>query len=437
MTRPAARPAEQRIVISGIGIEAPAGVNTVDQLWQAMLAGEDLTGHFPRDRGWDLGDLFGLGERAGWQCVPDRGGFLPDATAFDATYFGLSPREAIAMDPQQRVGLRVAHRALAHAGIAPSALRGRRVGCYLGASAMEYGPNAAEVNELSGHRIAGGALGAVAGRIAHHLGTVGPAMTIDAACASSLTALHVAAAGLRGGDCELALVGGVCVMGSPAAFYEFSKNHALAPDGLLHAYGADAAGTVWGEGAGVLVVETAAGAAAAGRPILGEVLTSRLSHNGGGGPIVVPSDAAQRALVASTLAAGGIDPDQVGLVEGHGTGTPLGDPAELAALASAYGHGGRTWLGSLKSATGHTQAASGILGLTKALLCARAAIVVPTLHADPPTQRHDWTAGALALAHEPQPFRAAADGRRLAAVSSFGVAGSNAHVLIAAEGDSQ
>jgi mycobactin polyketide synthetase MbtC len=423
------------IVITGIGVEAPAGVTTVEALWDALLTGEDLTGHFPRDRGWDLSDLFGLGERPGFQQVPDRGGFLDGATEFDPTFFGLSPREAIAMDPQQRVGLRVAYRALTHAGIAPQALHGQRIGCYLGASAMEYGPSPAEVNEYTGHRVAGAALGAVAGRIAHHLGTVGPAMTIDAACASSLTALHVAIAGLRSGDCELALVGGVCVMGSPAAFYEFSKNHALAPDGVLHAYGAHAAGTVWGEGAGVLVVETAAHAAAAGRPVLAQVLGTRLSHNGGGGPIVVPSRDAQTSLVADALAVSGIDPDQVGMVEGHGTGTPLGDPAELAALATAYGRADTCWLGSLKSVTGHTQAASGVLGLTKALLCARAGTVVPTLHAEPPTERHDWGASALALPHIPQAFRPAADGRRIAAVSSFGVAGSNAHVLIAAEGD--
>ncbi|ADG80883.1 Beta-ketoacyl synthase OS=Tsukamurella paurometabola (strain ATCC 8368 / DSM / CCUG 35730 /CIP 100753 / JCM 10117 / KCTC 9821 / NBRC 16120 / NCIMB 702349/ NCTC 13040) OX=521096 GN=Tpau_4322 PE=3 SV=1 [Tsukamurella paurometabola] len=426
--------AADRIVITGIGLEAPGGVETVEQLWDALETGEDLTGHFPRDRGWDLGEIFALHERRGYQRVPDRGGFLDAAAEFDPAFFGLSPREAIAMDPQQRVALRVAHRALAHAGIAPRSLHGTRTGCYLGASAMEYGPSPAEVNEYAGHRVAGAALGAVAGRIAHHLGTVGPAMTVDAACASSLTALHVAIAGLRSGDCELALVGGVCVMGSPAAFYEFSKNHALAPDGVLHAYGAGAAGTVWGEGAGVLVVETAAHAAAAGRPVLAEVLATRVSHNGGGGPIVVPSEAAQTALVADTLAVAGVDPDDVGMVEGHGTGTPLGDPAELAALATAYGRAGVCWLGSIKSATGHTQAAAGVLGLAKAVLCARAGVVAATLHADPPTPRHDWGAGALALPHAAQPFRPAADGRRIAAVSSFGVAGSNAHALITAGG---
>ncbi|MDF0529309.1 polyketide synthase [Tsukamurella sp. 8F] len=419
------------VVVTGIGVEAPAGVETPQQFWDALESGEELLGPMPRDRGWDLEDLFALHAIPGYQRVPDRGGFLVGAAEFDHRFFGVSPREAVALDPQQRVVTRVAHRALEHAGIAPASLAGSRTGCYLGASAMEYGPRAAEANEFSGHRVAGGALGAVAGRVAHTLGLYGPAFTVDAACASSLTALHVAAQGLRAGDCDLALVGGVCVMGSAAAFYEFSKNNALAVDGRLRAYGAEASGTVWGEGAGVFVVETAEHAARHGRNPLAEVVATRVAHNGGGGPIVVPSAEAQERLIAETVSASGIDPDDIAVVEGHGTGTPLGDPAELAALATTYGRGAHTcWLGSVKSNTGHTQAASGALGLAKTILGARVGIVAPTLHAEAPTERFDWGAGNLRLAAEPRPFREVA-GSRFAAVSSFGVAGTNAHALVA------
>ncbi|GAA4396403.1 beta-ketoacyl [acyl carrier protein] synthase domain-containing protein [Tsukamurella soli] len=420
------------IVITGVGVEAPAGIATPDALWDALLDSEELLGPMPRDRGWDLADLFGLGALEGWQTVPDSGGFLDGAAEFDYRHFGVSPREAVAMDPQQRVAVRVAYRALEHAGINPASLAGTRTGCYLGASVMEYGARGAEANELSGHRIAGMALGAVAGRISHLLHLRGPAFTVDAACASSLTALHIAAQGLRAGDCDLALVGGACVMGSAAAFYEFSKANGLARDGHLRAYSADAGGTVWGEGAGVLVVETAAHAERHGRRVLGVVHATRLSHNGGGGPIIVPSAAAQRELVADTAAASGVDPDDIALVEGHGTGTALGDPAELEALATVYGRGPETcWLGSIKSNTGHTQAASGVLGLIKVLLAAGAGTVAPTLHAEHPTERFDWSASRLRLADAPHPFRAAA-GRRYAAVSSFGVAGSNAHAIVSA-----
>jgi mycobactin polyketide synthetase MbtC len=424
--------AHDPVVISGFAVEAPGGIDDTAAFWDALVTGRELITPFPRDRDWQLGEVLGLGRLEGWAPVHDAGGFLTTATEFDPLFFGISPREATAMDPQQRVALRVAWRALESAGINPGALEGAEVGCYMGVSISEYGPRAAAVNEFSGHRIAGTALGAVSGRISHSLGLIGPSVSVDTACASSLTALHLAAAAVRDDECDWALAGGVCVMGSPAAFYEFSMNNGLAADGHCRSYAADATGTLWGEGAGVVVVERESRARALGHRVYGRVLATRINHNGKGMPIVVPSAPAQEKLIRKTVAAAQIDIAEVGLVEGHGTGTPLGDPMELQALQNTYGQGGATAvpLGSVKSNAGHAQAASGMLGLIKVLLCGEKGYIAPTLFADDPTDKADWDSSALRLAEKAE-YWEPRGGIRYGAVSSFGVSGTNAHAIIA------
>jgi len=423
--------ADDPIVIVGMGVEAPGGVETLPQYWSALASATELIGPFPRDREWPLAEIFALGRREGWSPVRDAGGFLTGATEFDAMFFGITPREAVAMDPQQRVGMRVAWRALEHAGLNPAGLDGASVGCYMGVSMIEYGPRASAVNDYSGFRATGTALGAVAGRISHALGLIGPSVSVDTACASSLTAVHQAAAAIRAGECDWALAGGVCVMGTPGAFYEFSKNNALATDGHCRPYAADATGTLWGEGAGVVVLERQSRALAQGHRIYGQLLGSRINHNGKGAPLAVPNATAQERLVRDTLAVAGIEPELVGLVEGHGTGTPVGDPLELTALGATYGApGANTLLGSVKSNVGHAQAASGMLGLIKLLLCGLHGEIAPTLWADRPTTEVDWDATTLRLAAQAQPWKPI-DGVRYGAVSSFGVAGTNAHAIVA------
>lgn len=423
---------DDAIVITGMSVEAPGGIDTPEDFHAALAAGEDLIGPLPRDRDWPVDQLLALDRVPGWGAVPDAGGFLCGAVEFDPQFFGVSPREAAAMDPQQRVAMRVAWRGVENAGIDPESLRGREIGVYFGASMMEYGPRAATVNEYSGHRIAGTALGSVSGRISHAMGLIGPSITVDTACASSLTAIHQAAAAVRAGECELALAGGVCVMGSAGAFFEFSRNRALAADGRCRSYSAGATGTVWGEGAGAVVIETAASARRACRRIYGIIAGSRVNHNGSGAPIVVPSAQAQRRVIDGALAAAGVDAADVDLIEGHGTGT-LGDPMELEALAATYGarRDPRTpaAVGSVKSNAGHAQAASGVLGLIKVLQCGRNASIVATRFADEPTDRIDWETAGLRLPATTRPWPARA-GRRLAAVSSFGVSGTNAHLIV-------
>ncbi|MFB7877933.1 polyketide synthase [Nocardia sp. NPDC056064] len=417
------------IVISGMAVEAPGGVETLTGYWTALAESRDLLGPFPRDRGWPLAQMFAAGRQEGWSPVRDAGGFLDKAAQFDPGYFGISPREAVAMDPQQRVAMRVAWRALENAGINPGSLDGAEVGCFMGASHTDYGPHGAEVNEHTGYRATGSAYGAISGRISHGLGLVGPTMTVDAACASSIAAVHLAASAIRAGDCEWALAGGVCVLGSPAGFFEFSKANALSTDGQCKPYSADATGTLWGEGAGVIVLERRSRAEELGHRIYGELLATRVNHNGKGAPIAVPSTDAQEQLMRKTVAAAGIPAELVGMIEGHGTGTAVGDPLELSALQRVYG-AGAPLLGSVKSNLGHAQAAAGLLGLIKVLLSGLHGQIAPTRHTANPTEKVDWDASTLRLAQELQDW-APVDGVRYGAVSSFGVAGTNAHAIVA------
>lgn len=419
------------IVISGMAIEAPGGVDSPSSFWSALRASRELVGPFPRDRGWPIEDLLAVSNIDGWSHVCDAGGFLDDAAEFDPAFFGIGRHEAIATDPQQRVALRVVWRALENAGLNPGALAGEDAGCFIGCSPMEYGPLASEVNEYTGVRTIGYGLLSVAGRVSHCLGLTGPSMTVDAACASSLTAVHLAAAAVRDGDCEWAVAGAVCVMGSPMAFYEFAKHNALSTDGHCRSYSEDATGTLWAEGAGIVIVERESRAQRLGHRIYGRLLASQHNHNGAGKPILVPRTDAQERLIRKTIGKSGIDPADVGMIEGHGTATRAGDPVELRALQNTYGAAGSApLLGSVKSNAGHAQAAAGMMGLIKLLLAGRHGEIPATLFAANPTTRVDWDRSSLRLATELQPWEPK-NGLRYGAVSSFGAGGSNAHAILA------
>lgn len=419
------------IVISGMAVEAPGGIHTLAAFWEALADGRELITPFPRDRGWPIADLLSLSDREGWSRISDAGGFLTDAAEFDPAFFGIAQREAIAMEPQQRVGMRVAWKALENAGINPGSLEGSEAACFIGASPGEYGPRAAEVNAYSGHRIVGGGQLGVAGRISHALGLTGPSMCVDSACASSLSAVHLAASAIRADECDWALAGAACVMGSPAAFYEFSKSHALAPDGHCRSYADDANGTLWGEGVGIVVLERESRARSLGHRVYGRIMAIRTNHNGKGKPILVPRGRAQADVIARTIAASGVNPADIGMIEGHGTATRAGDPLELMALQSTYGAGGsQALLGSAKSNAGHAQAAAGIIGLIKLLLSGLHGHIPPTLFSDNPTTKVDWNMTGLRLAtklHRWEPTGQV----RYGAVSSFGAGGSNAHAILA------
>ncbi|WP_067694709.1 polyketide synthase [Nocardia jejuensis] len=422
------------IVISGFALEAPGNVTSASEFWTALRDRRDLMEPFPRDRGWGLELLDPVPVELDLERVPDAGGFLADATRFDPDFFGISVDEAAAMDPQHWAALRVAWQALENAGVDPGRLVGENVGCYIGISFTGHAPRSARIDRLVGYRAAGMALGGASGRISQCLGIVGPSLSIDTACVSSLNALQTAVGAVRSGECEWALAGAVCVMNSPMAYYSFSRLRALSEDGHCKSYSSEATGTVLGEAAGVLVVEHESRARQMGRRVYARILGIGSTHNGKSRLISAPSAQAQARLMRKTLQVAGVSADQVGLIEGHGTAKCADDRAELLALNEVYGlaNGGRhrTAVGSVKSNIGHSQAAGGVMGMIKVLLCGVHGQIAPGLCTENPSYDIDWETTSLALAQGLESWPVCDDGMRYAAVSSFSVTGSNAHVLL-------
>lgn len=426
-----ARLVQDPVVIVGLGVEAPAGILGPGAFWDALEEGRSLLEPLPRDRGWDLDRIFELPHRMGWGPVPDSGGFLHDATRFDAPFFGVTPREAEGMDPQQRVAMRTAWQALQQAGIDPASLigEGHRAGVFMGVSPNAYGP-AVHIPDplLSGRRFTGYLNSSVAGRISNLLDLSGPAVSLDAACASSLAALQQASNALYLGQCEWALAGAVCVIATTGSYVEFSRHRALDPSGFCRPYSASAAGTIWSEGAVVVVMERNSRALELGHRVLAEVRAVGVNHNGSGAHLTVPSQNAQEKLYRQVLEDAGVLPQEITLLEGHGTGTAAGDPRELRAIAAVYGYqrDDELLLGSVKSNLGHAQAAAGFLGLAKVILAGWHGCIPPSLHSDPWNPVIDWGSHRIRVPEAVESW----NGPRLAAVSSFGVSGTNAHAII-------
>ncbi|MCU1647867.1 MAG: ppsC 1 [Nocardia sp.] len=411
------------IAVVGVGLRLADGINDLDGYWAALVAGRSLIADMPRHRRWPFEDE--------WDFLPTHGSFIDDALYFDPDFFGISPRAAQAIDPHHRMLLEVTWEALAHAGIPPGAELSQSVSTFVGVNGSrgyaEWGPQ-----QIDPHWALGIGHGFAAGRIAYHFGLTGAAVALDSACSSSLVAIHHAVGALRRGESEVAVAGGVNLILAPGSTEVIVQTGALAPDGLCKTFDARANGYVRGEGCAMIVLKRLADAERDNDRVLGVIHGTAVNQDGRSSGFTAPNADAQRRVIEAALTDAGCKPEQIGLLEAHGTGTSLGDPIEVSAIVAALGarNGGKPLhVGSVKANLGHLEAASGVVGLIKALLCIRERTVPPLAHFQTLNPRIDLEDTAVRISGHTADWKLE-DSGQLAGVSSFGVIGTNAHAIV-------
>ncbi|WP_079096310.1 phthiocerol type I polyketide synthase PpsB [Mycobacterium tuberculosis] len=418
------------VAVVGIGCRFPGDVDGPESFWDFLVAGRNAISTVPADR-WDAEAFYHPDPLTPGRMTTKWGGFVPDVAGFDAEFFGITPREAAAMDPQQRMLLEVAWEALEHAGIPPDSLGGTRTAVMMGVYFNEYQSMlAASPQNVDAYSGTGNAHSITVGRISYLLGLRGPAVAVDTACSSSLVAVHLACQSLRLRETDLALAGGVSITLRPETQIAISAWGLLSPQGRCAAFDAAADGFVRGEGAGVVVLKRLTDAVRDGDQVLAVVRGSAVNQDGRSNGVTAPNTAAQCDVIADALRSGDVAPDSVNYVEAHGTGTVLGDPIEFEALAATYGHGGDACaLGAVKTNIGHLEAAAGVAGFIKATLAVQRATIPPNLHFSQWNPAIDAASTRFFVPTQNSPWPTA-EGPRRAAVSSFGLGGTNAHVII-------
>lgn len=422
---------DEAIAVIGLACRLPGGATNPQRFAELLAAGTDATTPLPDSR-WSLADWYAADPSTPGRCNSGRGAFLDSVDGFDARFWGISPREAQSMDPQQRLFLELAWEALEDAAIVPASLRASRTGVYAGVMWREYGSLSwQQPDTIAQHTLTGGEASIVPARVSYALGLRGPCVTVDTACSASAVAIHLACQALRLGEAELALAGGVNLMLAPYNGVALAKFGGLAPDGRCKSFSAEADGYGRGEGGGIVVLKPLARALRDGDPIYCLIRGSATNNDGASNGLTAPCPVAQRAVIGEAWSRAGLRPADCTLVEAHGTGTQLGDPIEAEALGAVFAPGREAdqplLLGSVKSQIGHLEAAAGIAGLIKLALALDRQTLYGTLHADRPNPHIDFAGLGLKLQHakEAWPSRPL-----LAGLSSFGIGGSNCHLVL-------
>lgn len=429
-----ARQTDEPVAIVSMACRLPGNIHTPEEFWQLLKRGGDGIIEVPADR-WDGEALFDPDPDARGKSYSSKGGFVVPVDQFDASFFGIAPREAHALDPSQRLILEVTWEAFERAGYSTEQLRGSGTGVFIGIGRFydEYGAARGDLDDLDGYVGTGSAGSTMSGRVSYVFGLEGPAMTVDTGCSSSLVTTHLACTALRQGECDLAVSAGVTLLLRPDLHVEFSRLRGMSPEGRCKPFSSSADGTIWSEGAAVIVLKRLSDAQRDGDPILAVLRGTAVNHAGHSASLTTPSGPAQQRVIRKALAASSLAPGDIDYLEAHGTGTKLGDPIEATALAAVF-EGTHSpdrplWVGSVKSNLGHTQAAAGLAGVIKTVLAMQNNEVPRTLYANEPSPSIDWNAAQMALVREQQPWPPK-DRPRRAGISSFGIGGTNAHVIV-------